>query len=93
MEFKTNETFGHRLPEHLQEGFADVEWEKLLSSVIIEVKRGDEIFTSSAVAISRNTILTCAHSVEDIEGGRVFWDPQYRPESKKFIKFKKIVKH
>ncbi len=65
----------------------------LLSAVLIEVKRGEEIFTSSAVAISRNTLLTCAHSVEDIEGGRVFWDAQYRPESKKFIKFKKVSLH
>lgn len=93
MEFKFNDSNAHKVPEHLAEGFADVEWEKLLSSVLIEVKRGDEIFTSSAVAISRNTLLTCAHSVEGIEGGRVFWDPQYRPESKKFIKFRRVTLH
>lgn len=71
----------------------DIEWEKFRSSVIIEVKRGNNIFTSSAVAISRNVLLTCAHSVVGVEGGRVFWDPQYRPQSKKFVKIKTVVIH
>lgn len=73
--------------------FADVEWEKFQSSVLIEVKRGEDVFTSSAVVIARNALLTCAHSVDQIEGGRVFWDAQYRPHSKKFVKFKRVVVH
>lgn len=90
MSTKLASTFASSL---IADDFADVEWEKFQSSLLIEVKRGERIFTSSAVAISRNAILTCAHSVEGIEGGRVFWDAQYRPSSKNFASFKRIVLH
>ena len=78
--------------EHLPD-FAEVEWEKFQSSVLIEVKRGENVFTSSAVIIARNVLLTCAHSVEGIQGGRVFWDAQYQPDSSNFVKFKRVVLH
>lgn len=90
MSFKLATDFASTL---IHDDMAEVEWESFQSSVLIEVKRGDEVFTSSAVAISRNALLTCAHSVENIEDGRVFWDAEYRPHSKKFLKFKKIILH
>ncbi|MBC76895.1 MAG: hypothetical protein CME64_12850 [Halobacteriovoraceae bacterium] len=77
----------------IYDDMADVEWEKFESSVLIEVKRGDDIFTSTAVVIRRNILLTCAHSVESADGGRVFWDAQYKPHSKKFVSFKKVIIH
>ncbi|MEX0798984.1 MAG: trypsin-like serine protease [Bacteriovoracaceae bacterium] len=77
----------------IADDMADVEWEKFESSMLIEVKRGEEVFTSSAVAIQRNILLTCAHSVENFEAGRVFWNPRYNPESKNYLSFKKVVIH
>lgn len=77
----------------LEDNLAEVEWEKFQSSALIEVKRGDKVFTSSAVVVARNALLTCAHSVEDIEGGRVFWDARYDPDSKNHIRFKRIFVH
>ena len=90
MNLKTASTFASTL---IADDMADVEWEKFESCVLIEVKRGDKIFTSTAVAIRRNILLTCAHSVEHIEGGRVFWDAEYKAHSKNFVSFKKVVMH
>lgn len=42
----------------------DIDWSNFNSTVVIEVTRPEGIFTSSGVAINRNTILTAAHSLE-----------------------------
>lgn len=54
---------------------------QLLSSVLIEVNRGDKIFTSSAVAISKTTLLTAAHSLEDISSGRAVILDDYKDKN------------
>lgn len=46
--------------EHLN----DINWARFSSSFIIEVTRGKEVFTSTAVAIGKNTLITAAHCVD-----------------------------
>lgn len=41
-----------------------IDWARFNSSFIIEVTRGGEVFTSTAVAIGQNRILTAAHCVD-----------------------------
>lgn len=41
-----------------------IDWTNFNSSLLIEVTRTNGVFTSSGVAINKNTILTAAHSLE-----------------------------
>ena len=52
------------------------------STFIIEVKRGNEIFTSSAVAIGRNVLLTAAHSVDCIDTAMIYTGDDYNQNAK-----------
>ena len=63
-----------------------INWNRFSSSLIIETKRGDSTYTSSAVAIGRNMLLTAAHSVDCIDSGDV-----YLQDSGKSIRFKMLV--
>lgn len=65
-----------------------INWNRFSSSLIIETKRGDSTYTSSAVAIGRNMLLTAAHSVDCIDSGDV-----YLQDSGKSIRFKKSIIH
>ena len=69
-----------------------VDWPSFKSSLLIEVFRGSEIFTSSAVLIKRNVLLTAAHSVFGIDKGYVHLGSKYSNENIR-IAFKKIVIH
>lgn len=69
-----------------------VEWDKFSSSALIEVKRDQQLFTSSAVVIKRNVLLTAAHSVEDIDEGYIHLSSTYNINNTK-IRFKKVIIH
>jgi V8-like Glu-specific endopeptidase len=65
------------------EGMAYAEdWTKFNSSVIVEVTRPDGVFTSTGVAISNQTIVTAAHSLDgEVKKVRVFLNESYNPKS------------
>lgn len=52
-------------------------WNRFSSTFIIEVKRGDSVFTSSAVALDSNMLLTAAHCVDCAEEVRLFIGDDY----------------
>ena len=55
-----------------------IDWTNFNSSLLIEVTRSSGVFTSSGVAINKNTVLTAAHSLEgDIIKIRVSNDSAY----------------
>lgn len=65
----------------------------LRQSVLIEVKRKNALFTSSAVLINDSYLISAAHSVENICEGKVFFDDAYNGKSQNFIEFEKIFIH
>ena len=67
-------------------------WSDFSSSLLIEVTRNQKLFTSSAVLIRRNVLLTAAHSVEDIEKGYVHLSHKYGSDNMR-IGFKKVIIH
>jgi V8-like Glu-specific endopeptidase len=67
-------------------------WSNFSSSLLIEVSRDQKIFTSSAVLIRRNVLLTAAHSVQDIEKGYVHLSHKYGQDNMR-IGFKKVIIH
>jgi V8-like Glu-specific endopeptidase len=70
-----------------------VNWQDFDSSILLEVQREEKVFTCSAVAIARNILLTAAHCVEDITGGRALLDVSYNPKSSNAIAFKTVHIH
>lgn len=68
------------------------DWTEFSSSLLIETHRGDAIFTSSAVLIKRNILLTAAHSVHDIEKGFVHLSSTYKRDNMR-VSFKKVIIH
>ena len=57
-----------------------IDWNNFNSSLLIEVTRPEGVFTSSAVAINKNTLLTAAHCLEgEILKVRVSLDSSYNP--------------
>ena len=84
---KTLQLFKKKAPENL------VNWNEFTSALLIEVKRGNDIFTSSAVAIAPQIILTAAHSVEGVDSAKVFLDSHYNMFSKNFLKVSDIIIH
>lgn len=69
-----------------------IDWSKYSSSALIEVSRDGDVFTSSAVVIKRNVILTAAHSVENIDDGYIHLGTNLDNKNIK-IKFKKVIIH
>ena len=51
----------------LKSNSTQINWARFSSSFVIEITRGSEVFTSSAVAIGKNTILTAAHCVDCVD--------------------------
>lgn len=72
--------------------YKSIKWSSFNSSLLIEVFRSGEIFTSSAVLIRRNVILTAAHSVDNIEKGYVHIGNEYSRNNVR-ISFKKVIIH
>ncbi len=64
------------------EGMALAEdWTKFNSSVLVEVTKPEGVFTSTGVAISNDTIITAAHSLDgDVIKVRVFLNESYNPD-------------
>lgn len=62
-----------------------VEWGKFDASILIEVKRGEDIFTCSGVLIESDVVLTAAHCVDGITSGRIIFDHKYDPSTKNFV--------
>lgn len=67
-------------------------WSKFSCSLLIEVSRNQKVFTSSAVLIKRNVLLTSAHSVEDIDKGYVHLSHKYGHDNMR-VAFKKVIIH
>ncbi len=62
-----------------------IDWNNFNSSLLIEVTRPEGVFTSSAVAINKNTLLTAAHCLEgEILKVRVSLDSSYNPNGNFF---------
>ena len=58
-----------------------VEWEHYNSSLLIEVKRPNGVFTCTGVAVSKEIILTAAHCLDGkVDRVRVFTQDHYDPE-------------
>jgi secreted trypsin-like serine protease len=73
-------------------GSAKLDWESFSSTLIIEVARDSKVFTSTAVVIGRNMLLTAAHSIDCFDGGRVLLGENYHT-AKESIKVKKSIIH
>ena len=61
----------------------DLNWARFNSVFLIEVVRGNKVFTSTAVAIDRKTILTAAHSIDGADSVTVCVGHEYTSESKR----------
>jgi secreted trypsin-like serine protease len=72
--------------------FEGLNWNRFNSSMIIEIKRGGHLFTSTAVAIGRNMLLTAAHSVDCFDEGHVYLGANYNT-STSAIKISKTIVH
>lgn len=60
----------------------EINWTRFNSSFIIEVKRGTEVYTSTAVAIGARTLITAAHCVDCAEDIVLILGDDYRtPDS------------
>jgi hypothetical protein len=58
------------------------DWDKFNSSLLIEVTRGDKVFTSTAVAVSPQLLVTAAHALEgNVTKVRVFTQEHYDPKN------------
>lgn len=84
---KTLSLFKKKSPKNL------INWNEFTSALLIEVKRGNDIFTSSAVAIAPQIILTAAHSVDGVDSAKIFLDSHYDMSSKNSIKVSDIIVH
>lgn len=62
-------------------------------SALLSVNRGENSYISSGVIISGQYLLTCAHSVENITGGRVYFEPMFDPGSNEFIEIEEVCIH
>lgn len=61
----------------------DIDWSNFNSTVVIEVTRPDGVFTSSGVALSKDTILTAAHCLYgEVLKVRVSTEGSYNPNGK-----------
>jgi secreted trypsin-like serine protease len=76
----------------LEQNLFDQKWDTFNSSLLIEVFRGSEVFTSSSVLITRNVLLTAAHSVLGIDKGYVHIGHSYSQENMR-VGFKKVIIH
>jgi V8-like Glu-specific endopeptidase len=62
-----------------------IDWNNFNSSVLIEVTRPNGVFTSTGVAINKNTILTAAHCLEgEVLKVRISLDSAYNKKGKFF---------
>ena len=62
-----------------------VEWEHYNSSLLIEVKRPNGVFTCTGVAVSKDIILTAAHCLDGkVDRVRIFTQDHYDPEQDSF---------
>ncbi len=69
--------------ENLKTFSTDVDWSNFNSTVIIEVTRPEGIFTSTGVAINKDTILTAAHCLYgEIIRVRISTNEIYKPKGK-----------
>ncbi len=52
-------------------------WDSFLSTVIVEVKRGGKVFTSTGVLIDNRALLTAAHSIDCAESVQIILTHDY----------------
>lgn len=69
--------------EHLKSYSPDIDWSNFNSTVVIEVTRPEGVFTSTGVAINKNTVLTAAHCLYgEVLRVRVSPASTYNPRAK-----------
>lgn len=69
----------------------DFNWARFSSSFVIEVTRGQEIFTSTAVAIAKDIVITAAHCVDCADEIVILIGDDYKtPESVRSVRSWKI---
>lgn len=62
---------------------ANLDWSNFNATLVIEVTRPEGVFTSTAVAISPDTVITAAHSLEGkVLKVRISQDAEYSPKGK-----------
>lgn len=69
-----------------------IDWDRFSSALIIEIERGGKNYTSTAVAIGRNMLLTAAHSVDQYTNGKVILGDNYHT-SEDHIGIKRCIIH
>ena len=72
---------------------ASLEQSEFSSSLLLEITRKDKVYTCSAVAITKNVLLTAAHCVDDITSARAMLDTTYCADSKNAIAIKNVQLH
>lgn len=78
----------------VQNSTQSIDWNRYDSTLIIEVVRDGKIYTSTAVAIAPNIILTAAHSVDCLTSARVYLGDDYGQRSDdQFIDVKRVSIH
>lgn len=72
---------------------ANLDWSNFNATLILEVTRPGGVFTSTAVAIAPDTVLTAAHCLEgEVLKVRLSQDSEYSPQGK-FITIKSFELH
>ena len=66
----------------------NIKWNNFSSSILLEITRHNEVYTCSAVAITRNVLLTAAHCVQGLTSARAMLEASYDPHSEQAIAFK-----
>ena len=62
---------------------SNLDWSNFNATLLLEVTRPEGVFTSTAVAITPDTILTAAHCLEgEVLKVRLSQDPEYNPNGK-----------
>ena len=75
---------------NLQDQNLNLNWDRFTSCIMLEVKREEKVFNSSAVAIAKNILLTAAHSVDCYTNGIAIIDINGRKQK---IKIKNCIIH
>jgi len=68
-------------------------WEELSGTFLLETFRGDDVFTSTCVALDELTLLTAAHSVENIDYAFVHLGIDYDQKLGERLKVSRVILH
>ncbi|MBD64400.1 MAG: hypothetical protein CME62_04290 [Halobacteriovoraceae bacterium] len=72
--------------------FEIINWNRFSSTLIIEVERNKKIYTSTAVVVGKNMLITAAHSVDQFDRGAIVVGDSYKNAQDK-IEIKRCYIH